>query len=291
MQTPGPVATPRPPYHAVVFTSVRDEQPGDGYGVTAARMEQLAAAQPGFLGIESARGPDGLGITVSYWATAEAAGAWGRDAEHRLVQQLGRDKWYRWYSIRFCQVERAHDFTRPGGDQPEAPASGPTEAGPAFDRTVIGAYEAGAAKLRAAVAGLTRDELTARPGPGDWSVQEVVVHLADSDAISIDRMKRILTEDDPPLLYADETAYIARLHPHDQDPGDALALFEISRRQWARVLRFLPDEAFRRTGRHNRRGPVTLGGLVGDYVEHADYHLGFIHAKRERLGKPVAGFG
>jgi uncharacterized damage-inducible protein DinB len=105
---------------------------------------------------------------------------------------------------------------------------------------------------------LTSEELRARPGPGAWSVLEVVVHLADSDAISIDRMKRILTEDDPQLLYADETAYVERLHTHEQGLEDALLLFEVGRRQWARVLRRLPDEAFLRQGTHNRSGKVSL---------------------------------
>src|SRR3954451_11533937 len=111
-------------------------------------------------------------------------------------------------------------------------------------RNLIEQYVAATAKLRRAVAGLSHEELCARPGPGAWSVLEVVVHLTDSDAISIDRMKRILTADDPPLLYADETAYVERLHPHEQDLEDALLLFEAGRRQWARVLRRLPDETF-----------------------------------------------
>ncbi|MBY0455968.1 MAG: DinB family protein [Gemmataceae bacterium] len=156
-----------------------------------------------------------------------------------------------------------------------------------MDRSLIDAYESAPAKLRAAVRGLTRDELTARPGPGAWSILEVVVHIADSDAISIDRMKRILTEDNPPLLYADESAYVANLFTHDQDIEDALALLEIGRRQWARVLRKLPDEAFARTGQHNRRGAVSLGQLVGDYIRHVDEHLEFVRGKRQNLGKPL----
>jgi uncharacterized damage-inducible protein DinB len=151
---------------------------------------------------------------------------------------------------------------------------------------MIDAYEAGGARLRAAVAGLNREQLTARPGPGAWSIQEVVIHLADSDAISIDRMKRMLTEDDPPLLYADETAYNDRLHPHEQDLEDALTLFEVGRRQFARVLRLLPPEAFARGGTHNRRGKVTVGGMVADYVEHVEHHLGFVRRKRANLGVP-----
>jgi DinB superfamily len=158
-----------------------------------------------------------------------------------------------------------------------------------MDRSVIEAYAAGPAKVRAAVAGLTRAELTARSGPGAWSVLEVVVHLADSDAISIDRMKRMLTEDNPPLLYADETAYVDRLFTHDQELEDALSLLEVGRRQWARVLRLLPDAAFERAGNHNRRGRVTLGEMVASYVGHIDDHLKFVHGKRANLGKPLPG--
>jgi uncharacterized damage-inducible protein DinB len=157
-----------------------------------------------------------------------------------------------------------------------------------MNRELIEQYVAGGAILRQAVAGLTPEEVRARPGPGAWSVLEVVVHLTDSDAISIDRMKRILIEDNPPLLYADETAYVARLHTHEQDIEDALLLFEIGRRQWARVLRQLPDEAFLRAGTHNRRGKMTLGDLVEGYVQHVEDHLKFILGKRANLGKPLA---
>jgi uncharacterized damage-inducible protein DinB len=158
-----------------------------------------------------------------------------------------------------------------------------------MERSVIEAYAAGPAKVRAAVVGLTREELTARPGPGKWSILEVVVHLADSDVISIDRMKRILTEDHPPLMNADETAYVDRLFTHDQDLDDALTLLEVGRRQWARVLRKLPDAAFARTGQHNRSGQMTLGGLVASYIAHIDDHLKFVAGKRANMGKPLPG--
>jgi hypothetical protein len=152
---------------------------------------------------------------------------------------------------------------------------------------VIAEYEAGPAKVRAAVAGLTREELTARPGPGEWSILEVVVHLADSDMIAIDRMKRMLIEKNPPILYADETAYIARLFPHDQDLEDSLVLMEVGRRQFARTLRKLSPEAFARTGAHNKSGTKTVGGMVQSYVKHIDDHLKFVSSKRAALGKPL----
>ncbi len=156
-----------------------------------------------------------------------------------------------------------------------------------MDRQVIEEYVACGPWLREAVAGLTREDLTARPGPGKWSILELVLHLTDSDAISIDRMKRMLTEDNPPLLYADESAYVERLCSHEQSLEDALTLFEVGRRQFARVLRLLPDEAFARQGTHNRRGTVRVGDMVKDYVEHVTYHLRFLYDKRTRLGKPL----
>ncbi len=136
-----------------------------------------------------------------------------------------------------------------------------------MNRDMIESFAAGGETLRRAVDGLARDDLLARPGPGDWSIQELVIHIADSDDIAIDRMKRVLTEDNPTLLYADESAYITRLLPHEQSLEDALTLFEVGRRQWSRVLRKLPDEAFSRIGTHNRRGVVTLAGMVEGYTK------------------------
>lgn len=77
----------------------------------AARMIELAAVQPGFLGVESARGDDGVGITVSYWTTLDAIRAWRENAEHRIAQAQGRNTWYREFRLRICRVERETHFS------------------------------------------------------------------------------------------------------------------------------------------------------------------------------------
>ncbi|ASS75240.1 hypothetical protein CIG75_09765 [Tumebacillus algifaecis] len=103
-----PANTPRPPYYAVIFTSLRTE--GDkGYGDMADLMVALASKQPGFLGLESAR-EDGLGITVSYWESLEAIKAWKDHVDHREAQAKGRSDWYRKYVTRICKVERDYSF-------------------------------------------------------------------------------------------------------------------------------------------------------------------------------------
>ncbi|HJW09052.1 MAG TPA: antibiotic biosynthesis monooxygenase [Holophagaceae bacterium] len=100
-------ATPEPPYVAVIFSSVRT--PGDaGYGAMADRMEALASEQPGYLGVESARGADGFGITVSYWKDEASARAWKGVAEHRGAQEAGRERWYAAYRVRVATVGRAY---------------------------------------------------------------------------------------------------------------------------------------------------------------------------------------
>ena len=99
--------TPEPPYYAVIISSLRSE--GDrGYAEMAQRMVALAAGQPGFLGVESARGADGLGITVSYWANEEAIAAWKAHAEHQPAQEAGKRTWYDDYRVRVAKVVRAY---------------------------------------------------------------------------------------------------------------------------------------------------------------------------------------
>lgn len=105
---PDLASTPEPPYYAVIFTSIRTADDPTGYEAMAERMIELAREQPGFLGIESARGADGLGITVSYWATEEAIRGWREHTEHTIAQQRGREQWYERYELRVARVERAY---------------------------------------------------------------------------------------------------------------------------------------------------------------------------------------
>ena len=97
------------PYYSVIFTSLRTE--GDnGYAQMADEMEELARQQPGFIGIESVR--DGLGITVSYWESLEAIANWKSNMDHRVAQRNGIKKWYAWYKVRVCRVEREYEFNK-----------------------------------------------------------------------------------------------------------------------------------------------------------------------------------
>jgi heme-degrading monooxygenase HmoA len=106
----GLARTPEPPYWAVIFSSRRNARPGDQYDETAQRMLNLAAQQPGYLGVEEAA--EGIGITVSYWVDEESIAAWRRDADHAFAQYEGRTRWYDAYELRVARVERAQSFVR-----------------------------------------------------------------------------------------------------------------------------------------------------------------------------------
>ena len=99
--------TPKPPYYAVIFTSIRTEVE-EGYVETAKRMVELAKEQKGFLGEESARNE--LGITVSYWESPAAIHEWKQNFEHRQAQQTGVKKWYSAFKVRVAKVERDNEF-------------------------------------------------------------------------------------------------------------------------------------------------------------------------------------
>lgn len=104
-------ATPAPPYYAVIFTSQRTDV-DDDYDRTSVRMIELAEQMPGFLGVESARSGDALGITVSYWRDEESIRAWRAHAEHRIAQEKGKRVWYEDYFLRIAKVERAYRLRR-----------------------------------------------------------------------------------------------------------------------------------------------------------------------------------
>lgn len=150
--------------------------------------------------------------------------------------------------------------------------------------TLIEKYLDGPKQLRQAVAGISREQALARPIAGKWSTLEVVAHLADFEPIFADRMKRVIAEENPTLMGADEKNFTAHLCYHDRDLQEELQIIEATRSQMARILRKLPDSALQRVGKHSERGPKTLQDLLLSVTEHIPHHLKFVLEKRQALG-------
>lgn len=155
-----------------------------------------------------------------------------------------------------------------------------------MDRSFIELYAAGSQKLPEAIHGLSVQDMQrvppaeAAPQIGQWSIHQIIIHLADSELVYAERMRRVVAEKEPPLVAFDQDRWAEALAYLDQPVEGAVTMVEMIRRQTAAMLRALPDEAFSRRGIHNQAGPLMLRDLVIDATEHMDHHLKFIAAKR-----------
>ena len=152
---------------------------------------------------------------------------------------------------------------------------------------LIGAYLDGIDVLRRAVAGMTPDQLVARPVPGRWSSLEVVCHLADFEPIYADRMKRVIATDRPLMLSAGHEAFARSLAYLKRDIGDELALIDVTRKQMARILRNVPEASWERVGVYRHEGQEeerSLRRLLEMITGHIPHHVAFIAEKRRALG-------
>ena len=147
----------------------------------------------------------------------------------------------------------------------------------------LDAYLSGPGMLRAAVTGLSRGQMIARPITGRWSVLEVVCHLVDTEANIAQRIKRVLSEERPVFDRVKPELMLAALAYHDRDIEEELDIFDLTRQQIGRILRASPPEAWGRTGIVGDRGDRTVNQMINGAVEHLAHHLRFVMEKRRAL--------
>lgn len=139
------------------------------------------------------------------------------------------------------------------------------------------------ADLRAAVAGLTPQQIAAPYREGGWSVRQVVHHVPESHMNAYIRFKLALTEDEPTIKPYDEAAW-AKLPDVTVAPIEtSLALLEALHERWTQLLRTLDDAAFARSFRHPDLGIVRLDQNLALYAWHGRHHVGHITALRQRM--------
>lgn len=150
---------------------------------------------------------------------------------------------------------------------------------------LLNEYESGPQLLRNMVSGLSEDDLTAVPVPGKWSIRQVVAHLADAETVYLDRMKRVLAEDNPILPEMDPDLFAAAFSSDLRSSEDEVLLIDLVRKQMLRILRSRDPEDFQRTGVHSIDGPMTLETLLERISGHIPHHLRFIEEKLAVLRK------
>ena len=150
---------------------------------------------------------------------------------------------------------------------------------------LINEYAAGPQTLRAAIAGMTPEQIDAAPVPDKWSTRQFVCHLADFEPVYADRMKHVIAEDKPTFAGGFQQQFAEHLAYDQRDIEEELTLIEVVRSQMARILRTLPPEAFERTGIHSVEGPMTLRTLLERITNHIPHHVQFIEEKRRVMAK------
>ena len=144
-------------------------------------------------------------------------------------------------------------------------------------------YLLGPEILRQSISGMSEDQLNASPIPFKWSTRQVVLHLADTDLIYADHMKRVIAEQEPTLLGVHDETYGARLAYDKRDVDEEVRLIKTVRRHMGRILRAIDADDFKRKGIHSVDGTVTLADLLQRATDHIPHHAQYIEEKRKAL--------
>ncbi|GCE28382.1 hypothetical protein KDA_38660 [Dictyobacter alpinus] len=137
----------------------------------------------------------------------------------------------------------------------------------------IAAYASMPIQIEKAIERLSEAQLQHTPAEGEWSIHEVLIHLADSEAVGYWRLRKTLAERDSVLALYDEEAWSKSLYYRQQDSILALRLFSDLRAANASLFKFLPAEAWELTSIHAERGKMSLYEIFRMYVEHGEIHL------------------
>ena len=156
---------------------------------------------------------------------------------------------------------------------------------PAERRSLIETYAQGYPEVARALEGFPEGRLSDHPVPGKWSAREIVHHLADSESFSAQRLRKLLTEDNPVIQGYDQDAWAILLRYNLRDHGPALALFRAVRETTAQLLPEIGDDDWKRSGWHTESGLYKATTWLEIYAVHAHNHAQQIVRLREHLLK------
>jgi hypothetical protein len=136
---------------------------------------------------------------------------------------------------------------------------------------LIAQYRDGYSAVAEALLKITQEELDGRPGPGRWTVREIVHHLADSEMTAAIRLRRLLAEERPEIKGYDQDEFARRLH-YDRPHETSLELFKYVRDSTAELLERMEPADWLREGTHTEMGRYTTDTWLSVYSAHAHKH-------------------
>jgi hypothetical protein len=148
-------------------------------------------------------------------------------------------------------------------------------------KELIKEYGCGNKMIREAIDGLTEQELRFKPAPVKWSIHQILIHVADSELVSTQRLKKVLSEDEPLLMSTDQEAWANVLGYDQLDREQYLLLFELLRSSMLGILAKLTAEQTERVGVYADAGRFTFKQLLEFRVEHIRGHIAQIERVRK----------
>jgi DinB family protein len=182
----------------------------------------------------------------------------------------------------------ADDELRPRTEPP-----GTSEAPQHYTQRILGHVEgrqplavqaATARKLARLIKGVPMARLRQRPAPRQWSVSEIIAHLADGEIVGAFRMRFILGAPGAPIVAYDQDQWVTSGHYDQRDPRKSLEQFRVVRESNLALLKSLDPEQWALHGVHSERGPESIEHIVRMFAGHDINHLQQIEQILERRG-------
>ncbi len=150
-------------------------------------------------------------------------------------------------------------------------------------------FRRGPELMAAVTTGAAGPELDFVAAPGRWSIRQIMAHLADSEIVDADRLRRVIAEENPTLMGYDQEAWARNLNYARRKISESLETLRRLRAENHDLLKDLPEAVFERTGTHSERGPVTLRQLVELNAEHPEKHARQVQEIRRQYKQSRAG--
>ena len=142
-----------------------------------------------------------------------------------------------------------------------------------------------AKKLQKLIKPLSKKQMKKRPGPGQWSIAEILAHLADAEVVGSWRMRLILGNSGQPIQAYDQEVWADTFKYEDRDPKESLKVFRVLRENNLSLLKRIPDPLWDNHGMHAERGKETISRIVEMFAGHDLNHLQQV----EKLAKALKG--
>lgn len=142
-------------------------------------------------------------------------------------------------------------------------------------------FRSGGDRIAALMSAIPGTQVDRAPAPGKWSIRQILCHLADTELIAGDRIRRILAEDNPALIPFDPDAWATKLDYQRRDVASTVEILRMLRLAHAAMITGLPEEAWARSGTHTQRGRVTLLDTIRTHANHVENHARQIETVRK----------